>query len=549
MTEIHTPRRRHARRGGWVPRALVVATALVACGVGVRVLTTQQSSAAAVWQPVGMSIAAAEDTAHAQQVGTLAPGVVGANTFVLALEQPQTYGRPQQPEHISALTARATSASGAARDLVLHPNAGRTAWSAPIDLPGTGKWTFAVRIERPRQAAESLSLVENVVSAKPGKQEIIGIPADLTGARSTLCRNQALGAQVAMADVDATAKPHTTKTRFDVVDLSAGADAALARLTQLGARAIALPCGDDAAVAAVARAAHDRGLPVVLGAAPAQATGPGVWSTLPDWTREGAAIGAQTRTQAVGAVDVVTGPSATDAAELAGLRQSLSGSGLAVHYEGVPADPAAWVAQAAHYNVAVLLLGPAEVKPVLQALSGVVTKTGSRGLPGRGVLASSQLMDADVIDSAWPITKIGIVEFASDIDPFDPIVQYYIQRLQISAPTVRPTFDGIRGYDAALALAEAIRVAGGSRGKVPAGPQIASVIGAHMGAFTIGSYGVNWSANGGHSNRVAFFRTTYLNPMAMPYETPVGDNMDAAHMGGLLGMGGFEQVAPFRTLS
>jgi hypothetical protein len=94
---------------------------------------------------------------------------------------------------------------------------------------------------------------------------------------------------------------------------------------------------------------------------------------------------------------------------------------------------------------------------------------------------------------------------------------------------LRPTIGGIRGYAAALALAQQARV------------------GSRSGATDVGSYGLSGPVQDGTSNRLAFFRTTYLNPMAMPSVTPGGDPA-LAHMGALLGDGGFEQVAPFRTL-
>jgi hypothetical protein len=46
---------------------------------------------------------------------------------------------------------------------------------------------------------------------------------------------------------------------------------------------------------------------------------------------------------------------------------------------------------------------------------------------------------------------------------------------------------------------------------------------------------------------VAFFRSTYINPMAMPVDAPGGAS-SLAHEGTFLDTGGFEQVAPFRRL-
>jgi hypothetical protein len=522
---------------------LAAAGLVVAGGVGTRLLASQNSAAAA-WQPAGLSVADAIDSTNAEQVGTLAPAVAGANTFVLQTEPAQTHGQPQPTADVTAVAVHATCACGAARDLVLVPNKSGTAWVAPADLPAAGRWTFEVRLDRPRHEAEKLSLVETVVSADAGKQEVIGVPADLSGPAGRKCRDQVLGAQVALTDVNATGEPNRTRTRLDVVDLGGGVDAAMAQLDRLGARAIALPCGEESAVAAIVSAAQRAGLPVVLGAPPAPTTGAGVWSAVPDWGREGSAIGVQTKAQAAGRVEVVSGPGTVDAAELAGLRQQLAGSGVNVRYDSLPGDVAAWVRGLPDYNLVVMLLGPGEAQPLLHAMSTVATGAGRPGLPGRGVLASSQLFDTDVIDSAWPITRIGVIEFAGDVNPFDPVVQYYLQREQVLVFGLRPTIEGIHGYNAALALAEAVRVSGGR----PSAQQLSQVLGTRLTGFTIGSYGLNWTPAGGSSDRLAFFRTTYLNPMAMPVEAP-GGAADAAHMGALLGDGGFEQVAAFRTLT
>jgi hypothetical protein len=516
---------------------------VLAVGVGAR-LPASQNSAAGAWQPAGLSVANATDSTNAEQVATLAPAVVGANTFVLQAEPGQAHGRPQASSDITAVAAHGTCACAGARELVLHPNTSGTAWVAAADLPAAGRWTFEVRIDRPRHETEKLSLVETVVPADAGKQEVIGVPADLSGPDGRKCRDQVLGAQVALSDVNATGERNRTRSRLDVVDLGAGVDSAMAQLDRLGARAIALPCGEESAVASIVQAAQRAGLPVVLGGPPATATGAGIWSAVPDWPREGAAIGVQTKAQAAGRVEVVSGPGTVDTAELGGLRQQLAGSGLNVRYDSLPSDATAWARRLPDYNLVVMLLGPTQARPLLQAMSTVASGTGRPGLPGRGVLASSQLFDTEVIDSAWPLTRIGLVEFAADVNPFDPVVQYYMQRQQVLVPGLRPTIEGIHGYDAALALAEAVGVSGGR----PSAQQLSYVLGTKLSGFTIGSYGLNWAASGGTSSRLAFFRTTYLNPMAMPVEAP-GGAADAAHMGALLGDGGFEQVAPFRTLA
>jgi hypothetical protein len=153
-------------------------------------------------------------------------------------------------------------------------------------------------------------------------------------------------------------------------------------------------------------------------------------------------------------------------------------------------------------------------------------------------------MSTDFINGAGTITRLGGIEFASDINPFDPVSQYYAQRLRTLAPGLRPSFDGLDGYEAGLAIAEALRDGGGR----PSAATITSLFASRFERFTVGSYRLGWQAGGGTSTSLAFFRSTYVNPMAMPSDTPGGASA-LAHEGTFLDTGGFEQVAPFRRLS
>jgi hypothetical protein len=130
------------------------------------------------------------------------------------------------------------------------------------------------------------------------------------------------------------------------------------------------------------------------------------------------------------------------------------------------------------------------------------------------------------------------------VNPFDPLAQYYAQRLRALVPGVRPSFDGLHGYDAGLAIEQALEDGGGR----PSSSKISDLLGSRFADFTVGSYQLGWHASGGNSASLAFFRSTYLNPMAMPSFAP-GGAAALAHEGTFLNAGGFEQVAPFRRLS
>jgi hypothetical protein len=193
-------------------------------------------------------------------------------------------------------------------------------------------------------------------------------------------------------------------------------------------------------------------------------------------------------------------------------------------------------------DVVALLGDRQEAAPVVHAFSAVSQING--WVPSHGILASAQLMSTDFIDAAGTITRLGGIEFASDINPFDPVSQYYAQRLRALAPGVRPSFDGLHGYQAGLAIAQALRDGGGR----PSSSSLISLLGSRFAKFTVGSYRLGWNQTGGTSTSLAFFRSTYVNPMAMPSDTPGGASA-LAHEGTFLDSGGFEQVAPFRITS
>jgi hypothetical protein len=153
-------------------------------------------------------------------------------------------------------------------------------------------------------------------------------------------------------------------------------------------------------------------------------------------------------------------------------------------------------------------------------------------------------MSTDFINGVGALARIGGIEFASDINPFDPVSQYYAKRLRALSPGIRPTFDGLHGYQAGLAIAQALKDGGGT----PSAARISALLGANFAQFTVGSYRLSWHPQGGTSSSLAFFRSTYVNPMAMPAIAP-GGAQSLAHEGTFLDAGGFEQVTPFREVS
>jgi hypothetical protein len=164
-------------------------------------------------------------------------------------------------------------------------------------------------------------------------------------------------------------------------------------------------------------------------------------------------------------------------------------------------------------------------------------------VPPRGILTSSQLMDTDYINDAGQITRVGELEIGSTIDPFDPVDMYYAQRLRALTPGILPTFEGIQGYNAGLTISVALRLGGGD----PSPSELLSIFSTKFKNFESGSYRASWNAKGGSASQFAFFRPTYINPLALPADTPAGAQA-MTHEGTFLDTGGFEQVSPFEDL-
>jgi hypothetical protein len=101
----------------------------------------------------------------------------------------------------------------------------------------------------------------------------------------------------------------------------------------------------------------------------------------------------------------------------------------------------------------------------------------------------------------------------------------------------------VEGYNAGLTITEALRLGGGD----PSPTALAHIFSTKFKNFASGSYRASWNAQGGSASQFAFFRPTYVNPLALPANTPAGAQA-MTHEGTFLDTGGFEQVSPFRDL-
>ncbi|HEX3900858.1 MAG TPA: copper resistance protein CopC, partial [Mycobacteriales bacterium] len=410
----------------------------------------------------GVALAAAAVGTDGIDIATLAPGIVGRNTLVLEV------GHSDEEDFLSpAGDVRGVSATISCggcgepdQQLTLRPTGDRSEWTADVSVQQAATWLVTATVSSADGRRDTERFSERVTPPSLPDQLVIGVPAALSGATGETCRDQVLGMDAALQDLNSQAADHGDLVRVVTVDLHDGVPAAMHQLRDLGARLIAMPCGTSSEVEQATSLARSAGLPVVAGSATVADDPAGVWSTQPSWTAEGAAIAAQAAKQAATSIDAVAGDTGVDQAELAGLRSGLVGRHVALHVSGFPADPDDFVGglDRANADVVVLLGDRSEAAPVVAAFSAEAAATG--WVPSHGILASAQLMSTDFINYAGTITRVGGIEFASDVNPFDPLAQYYAQRLRALVPGVRPSFDGLHGYDAGLAIEQALEDGG-----------------------------------------------------------------------------------------
>lgn len=542
-------RRGNRRVGGWLVgiEAVVAAGTLIVAGILGQIAQPleQPYPSQAYATDAGLPVSVTSAGEDALDVATLAPGIVGQNTLVVEVGDSDEQDFLSPATDVHSVSATISCGCGAPDQTVrLQPTGGGAEWTTDVNIPTAASWLVTATVQRGKDNPQRVELAERVTPASLPHQVVVGIPTSLSGPDGETCRDEVLGLQTALADLNASAADHGDLMRVVAVDLHDGVPAALARLHALDASVMAMPCGTTAQVDQLTAGAKAAGLPVVLGASNGDTTTDGVWSTQPSWQAEGSAIGAQAVRQAATSVTAVTGGTPVDRAELAGLRTSLASAHVALHVAPFPAKPIDYVRSlASHDSDLIAVLGDTgEALPLAQAFSSVNVSTG--WLPSHGILASAQLMSTDFINDAGTITRLGGIEFASDIDPFDPVAQYYAQRLRTLTPGIRPSFTGLHGFQAGVAIAKALDDGGGD----PSAASLNVLLGTRFHDFTLGSYRLGWQPDGGTSTSVAFFRSTYVNPMAMPSNAPGGASA-LAHEGTFLDSGGFEQVAPFRRLS
>lgn len=541
--------RRHARRlvlaeAGAATVVLVLAGILGQLPQPIDIPLSSQVYASAVGLPVQV-----DSVANNLLVGVVSPGVVGQNTIVVQLDTSDENDFLQPVAGVVGVTVRVSCGCATpARQVVLRPSAGTSWWTGQTDLPVATTWSLNAEVQQadpphaPAPGPIAVALSAQVLPADLPHQVVIGAAADLSGPEGQACQDEIVGLQTALVDANTQGFDHGDLLRVVTVDTHASVGAAMKRL-QVLRPAVVIPCGDPSTVDAVVAEARQWHVPVVAPVLPS-ATVAGVWSLSPNWTSEGRAIADQAQQQGASTLTVISGTNPIDREELAGATAELDRLGISYRVLGISSDPDAEANEviSAGSDAVVTLADPTEILPLVKALSNISASTGWQ--PSRGILASDQLMDTDFINDAGQLTRVGAFEFASDTDPFDPLSQYYAQRLLALFPGVRPTFQGLHGYDAAWIIARALADGGGH----PSAATLSHIFATRFASFSAGSYRGGWTVAGGGATQVAFFRSTYINPMAMPSYVSAGGSVALAHEGTFLDTGGFEQVTPFRSL-
>jgi len=261
-------RRGRPRPAGWLVgiEAVIAAATLIVAGVLGQIAQpldqpyASQTYAAVAGLPVSVSAVGSNDL----DVATLAPGIVGRNTLVVEVghSDADDFLSPASGVHSVEATLSCGGCGAPDQQVALQPTGGGTSWTGDVTVTKPASWLVTAEVRRGNAKPDTVRLAERVTPVTLPHQVVIGVPASLSGPTGETCRDQVLGLQVAIADLNSSAADHGDLIRVAAVDLHDGVAAALSRLKSLGARMIALPCGTPGQVSALTSGARASGLPV-----------------------------------------------------------------------------------------------------------------------------------------------------------------------------------------------------------------------------------------------------------------------------------------------
>ncbi|MDX6646127.1 MAG: copper transport protein [Miltoncostaeaceae bacterium] len=337
-------------------------------------------------------------------------------------------------------------------------------WSAPVDIAGEGGWFARLTVDG--RASAPIALPVGVPSARgPGPITVLTV-ADLSGRGARRCRSHLLGLELAVARLNALGGLDGGR-KVALLGLDDGGSPARAGRLAAGALsrsapiAMAAPCGPAAAAAVSAAAAA--GVPaIVADPAVTLVAARNTFRLAADPYAEGFADGQYIRSvvqpsAASRLVRAVRTGDPDNARRIAGLREGLRGTRFEVRELDVRrlADgPAALQALLDRGSAAAVLLDgdPA----VLAAQLARLGRTRLGFAPGV-VLASTAVLSERFVSDSGAIGRIGAIQGPIEVVPDSATALAYARTLPSVFPGELPTLDGLRGYNAGLALAEGVR--------------------------------------------------------------------------------------------
>lgn len=398
---------------------------------------------------------------------TVAPARTGMNSLT-AVVGPLQIGQPAvaEPKQVQARLTCACSRSALNLKLTrMHAGI----WRAAVRLPADGLWEARIRLDG--RASIAAVPVPVGIDDPPGAPPIeVASIASLSGPDAQRCRAHELGLLVALAvqnvqgGVDGGRK--LVQRLYDDQGRPERA-AAIARRLRDDTPALVAPCGGGAA-AAIAELAG--ALPVIL-ADPASSTGEGknVYSIAANPHTEGYATaqvvvaeGFRAFPRGVHRIAALVPRGRRGARAVAGLRAGLKAqkqphAGVEVfRHDGSPSRSQVLAAIDGGDFIATFVDGDQDS---LAASLKEIGRRDDRIVPS-AIFGSSRLFSERFQLESGLLGRIGSLRAAAEVSPLARDALSYSNLVQALYPGERPSIDGLRGYLAGRALAQALEKGG-----------------------------------------------------------------------------------------
>ncbi|HWJ08436.1 MAG TPA: copper resistance protein CopC [Nocardioides sp.] len=403
----------------------------------------------------------------------LAPARVGDNVLTVSLP-------PEEPT-ATEVSVVLTGPGQREHALELERRGGRT-WSAPVDVSTNGQWRAELTVDG-GDSAQPVALEVGVPEA-PGATPVNVIAvADLTGPAAERCRAHVIGVQMALARLNADGGldggRKVALLTLDSGGTAEGAEKAVARALRAGGVASAGTCGGGGSEAVEALA--DAGIPVVVGDPAVDPTEtPDVFRLVADPFAQGIALGQLIRGRVqptgVAEVPVVRALVADDLQGrrlLAGLRIGLTPEAAPKGFADPSARPTPEVVQLepgaladlddraltrvidARRTTALVVDLPNAGGPDVAAIERLGRSRGDKILTAP-LLLSERVLSETVVRASGALGHLGAVQGVSEVSTSSTDAVLYRMAVPQLFRGELPSLDGLRGYAAGRAIAEAL---------------------------------------------------------------------------------------------